>query len=238
MVEGVRIQAADATIRTTEVSIRCLVIGKKQLTLSTFRQIPSSSILDSDGNSRGKMWGRVNYAWKGCDYGKPGHGRDDGHYHVVWQSNDRLMRDCVRSRDYTKLGYRSGNMELERSAFNLLILKRVLDEPYPEHPDWDNGIILAAQGITIGFTPADFRDCALYNALRLFDWRDGMSLRRGDRDRLETVSARLDQRLVETRLIAAYRKVSRNKATADAFNRNAARTKMEIESLDQLFIAV
>jgi hypothetical protein len=106
MVEGVKIHAADATIRTTEVSIRCLVIGKKQLTLSTFRQIPSSPILDSEGNARGQMWGRVLYSWKGCDQGKPGHGRDDGHAHVVWQHNDRLMRDCLRPRDFTKLGYR------------------------------------------------------------------------------------------------------------------------------------
>jgi hypothetical protein len=94
------------------------------------------------------------------------------------------------------------------------------------------------QGIAIGFTPADFRDCSLYNALRLFDWRDGISLRRGDREKLERVSGKLDQRLLETRLITAFRKVSRNKAAADAFNRNANLAKMKIESLDQLFIAV
>ena len=234
--QGIKIHAADATIRTTEVSIRCLVIGKKQLTLSIFRQIPSSPVLDPEGQARGKLWGRVNYAWKGCDQGKPGHGHHPDHYHVVWQNGGRLMRDCVRQRDYTKLGYRGGDMTLETAAFRLLILKRLADEPYPEHPEWDNGVILQLQGLQIGFTPADFRECYPINSLKLYDWRDGMPLRRVDRETLQQIA--IKQSTEEARVIAAYRKVSRNKTFTDAFNKNAARTKMEIEALDQLFIAV
>jgi hypothetical protein len=234
--EGLEIRAADATIRTTEVSIRCLVIGKKQLTLSTFRQIPSSPILDHEGMPRGPMWGRVNYSWKGCDHGKPGHGRDVEHYHIVWQNSGRLMRDCVRDRDFTKLGYIGGNMDLEQAAFNLLLLKRYAEEPYPEHPEWDNGILIKTQGLEIGFVPADFRDCTHVDTIRLWDWRDGMLLHKRNHETIGNM--KINKSRETSKMIAAYRKVAHSKKEADAFNRNAARTKMEIEALEQLYIAV
>jgi hypothetical protein len=193
--------------------------------------------MDSAGCLRGKLWGRVNYTWKGCDRDKRGHVEQD-HYHVVWQRDGRLMRDCIRPRDFTKLGYRGGDMQLERAAFNLLILKRVLDDPFPAHPEWDNGLLLKVQGIEVGFTPADFRHCEHYNTIRLFDWRDGMVLYQEDRKRLEYTSEKLDVRVEEAKLVTAYRKVSQAKDKADQFNRSAARTKMEVEALDQLYIAV
>ncbi|KKN81351.1 hypothetical protein LCGC14_0319640 [marine sediment metagenome] len=83
----------DAKINTTSISIRVLQIGKRQMTMSVFRQLPCEQIIDLDDDALfGVPWGLVNYFWKGCGYKE-----DSEHVHVVWQLGQELRRACIGS---------------------------------------------------------------------------------------------------------------------------------------------
>lgn len=86
----VPLTSANALVTTAEVSIRMLQIGKKQVTLSVFRQIPYHGILRDDGTLAAAPWGWVNYWWDGAD--SWGQGQK---LHVLWQFEGRLCRACV-----------------------------------------------------------------------------------------------------------------------------------------------
>jgi hypothetical protein len=89
---------SDVQIQTATVSIRTLVLGKKQMTLSEFRQLPEEPLINdqalpaSDGGLRpfidGEPWGLVNYFWTGC-------GMEGEHLHVVFTRDGKLFRSCV-----------------------------------------------------------------------------------------------------------------------------------------------
>lgn len=86
------ITTEQATIRTASVEVKTLTLGKKQMTLSVFRQLPREHIMDPDTMTlRGTPWGIVNYFWDGCGYCKS----DGEHLHVVWEKGGRLFRACV-----------------------------------------------------------------------------------------------------------------------------------------------
>jgi hypothetical protein len=86
-------------VSTVTVEIKTLTLGRKQMTLSVFRQLPRRSIFDPEECLlRGTPWGRVNYFWAGgcatfvdndCRYYSP------DHLHVVWQDGPKLFRACV-----------------------------------------------------------------------------------------------------------------------------------------------
>jgi hypothetical protein len=88
---------ADVTIQTATVSVKTLVLGKKQMTLSVFRQLPRRHIIDMDEDDMlcllGEPWGLVNYFWDGCGYRV--HDRPAEHLHVIWQLKSQLYRACV-----------------------------------------------------------------------------------------------------------------------------------------------
>jgi hypothetical protein len=86
----VPITAATARITTAEVSIRAVQVGRKQVTLSVFRQVPYADILGADGELLGEPWGWVNYWWDGCGVW----GRSP-RLHVLWQRGGELRRACV-----------------------------------------------------------------------------------------------------------------------------------------------
>jgi hypothetical protein len=91
---GKPITAAEAHIVTATVSVQVIRIGKRQLTLSVFRQLPVKHILDGFGDVgdlAGEPWGTVNYHWDSCGYSR----HDGPHVHVVWAQDGRLYRDCV-----------------------------------------------------------------------------------------------------------------------------------------------
>lgn len=86
---GIALNAAEATVRTCTVEVRVMKLGKKQMTLSVFRQLEYESIFHPDPfDLKAEPWGRVNYFWGGCE-------GTDGHLHLVWQKGDELRRCCV-----------------------------------------------------------------------------------------------------------------------------------------------
>ena len=96
---GAVLTAHEATIQTASVDIHTLRVGKKQVTMGMFRQLPLRSITIHPGTDfEGEPWGHVNYWWDGD-------GRQTNEYsgslsratalHVVWQLGERLYRDIV-----------------------------------------------------------------------------------------------------------------------------------------------
>jgi hypothetical protein len=94
-----QIEASQATVTTVTVEIQTVRVGKKQMTLSVFRQLIKEALLDpKTGELLGEPWGLVNYFWAPCTNGD--HAVDDllppaEHLHVVWQKGGLLRRACV-----------------------------------------------------------------------------------------------------------------------------------------------
>ena len=82
----------EATVQTVQVEIKALKVGKKQVTMGLFRQLPYQDLLDVETlQLRGVPWGHVNYWWEndGCVW-------DQGpRLHVVWQLGDELRRAAI-----------------------------------------------------------------------------------------------------------------------------------------------
>ena len=88
------IESREATVLTVSVTIKAIIVGQKQMTLSMFRQLPVHPIFTLDetagywvGRLQGEPWGIVNYFWGKCSP------RD--HFHVVWVFGGILSRACV-----------------------------------------------------------------------------------------------------------------------------------------------
>lgn len=82
-----KIRASEAVVKTAQVEVKVLTISGKQVTLAVFRQLELEPLIDRDTMQfRGLPWGRVNYFWGDCE---------DDHYHVVWQKGNELRRACV-----------------------------------------------------------------------------------------------------------------------------------------------
>ena len=82
--------AKEATIQTVQVEIQALKVGKKQVTMGLFRQLPLKELIDPRTlKLAGVPWGYVHYWWDG-----------DGtearlrckRLHVVWQEGNALQR--------------------------------------------------------------------------------------------------------------------------------------------------
>jgi hypothetical protein len=95
---GAVLTVHEAAVHTTEVSIQVLKVGKKQVTMGLFRQLPQRSLTAYPRPEFvGEPWGYVNYWWDGD-------GRQDFTYsnpapltalHIVWTTEGRLYRDVV-----------------------------------------------------------------------------------------------------------------------------------------------
>lgn len=107
---GSPIAASDAQIKTCSVEIRALVIGKKQMTLSVFRQLPSRHIIEPGVGLRGEPWGLVNYFWDGC-------GESEKHLHVVHVMDGSLFRCCLSRLSASKHGVSPRNRSDELEAY-------------------------------------------------------------------------------------------------------------------------
>ncbi|MFF4836585.1 hypothetical protein [Streptomyces sp. NPDC001315] len=83
-----RLTTQNATITTATIQIQTLTIGKKQVTLAVFRQLPEEPLISDDGTLNGEPWGRVNYHPAKCE----GHAN---HWHIVWQQGSELLRATV-----------------------------------------------------------------------------------------------------------------------------------------------
>lgn len=95
----------DAKVKTASVEVKSLTLNDRQVTLSVFRQIPCRPVLNDDLTEKGQVWGRVNYRFGDCS------AQGEEHLHIVWQSGDVLLRDCIDpspSSRYQKL-FRASN---------------------------------------------------------------------------------------------------------------------------------
>ena len=95
---GKPLTALTATVTTATVSIKTITIDRRQVTLSTFRQVPERDIFDADAVV-GIPWGRVNYCpGKLCTVGTVHSNRNNhlggevDHDHLLWQDGDTLYR--------------------------------------------------------------------------------------------------------------------------------------------------
>ncbi len=79
----------DVAIKTLAIEVKVMKIGKRQVTLAVFRQLPSENLIDRNtGKLRGIPWGRVNYHVD-CS------AVEDYHIHVVWQKGNELRKSVV-----------------------------------------------------------------------------------------------------------------------------------------------
>jgi len=103
-----KVTVDEVSLNVVGVSIKAVQIGKKQMTLSVFRQLPNEAIWDYVHLKPGEgvtVWGFVNYFWDSCGCSYPHgfierqgrHRRFDSHNnkHIVFQSGDSLCRSCV-----------------------------------------------------------------------------------------------------------------------------------------------
>jgi hypothetical protein len=111
--------AHEATVQTAQVEIRVMKVGKKQVTMGMFRQLPyedlirfdllAASLEDEDesplqwtGDRATTLWGHVNYWWVG-DYSGDNTYTDDWRQwigrgerrHIVWESAGVLKRSII-----------------------------------------------------------------------------------------------------------------------------------------------
>lgn len=109
------LEAAEAAIHTTTITIRALQVGKKQMTQSVFRQLPWAELVDDvEVKLNGVVWGHVNYRWGEIDAGC---------HNFVFQKGGELYR-CdflVRSAPYQyydKYGaHRAGGLDRLRGRY-------------------------------------------------------------------------------------------------------------------------
>lgn len=108
---GVVINVDEAVIRTAAIEIRMLVVDRRKVTLSLFRQFQQRAVIDpTTGQQKGLPWGLINYFWPGCDQLHDGSER---HLHVLWQDGMELYRDCVYPE---RKGVSTNLMERSRKA--------------------------------------------------------------------------------------------------------------------------
>jgi hypothetical protein len=91
----------EVTIQTATIEVRTLMLGKRQVTLSVFRQLVREQIVEPETLAlRGEAWGLINYFPGAClhDFDETSSGGPKflgEHLHVVWQRDGLLRRACV-----------------------------------------------------------------------------------------------------------------------------------------------
>jgi hypothetical protein len=84
------VSVEDVTIQTAAVEIKTMLIGKKQMTVGMFRQLPSLDIMDVKDDEielQGVVWGHVNHHNSECV--------NLDHLHVVWQNGHVLYQSSI-----------------------------------------------------------------------------------------------------------------------------------------------
>jgi hypothetical protein len=93
---GVALAAHEAIIQTASVNIQTLRVGKKQVTMGLFRQLPRDTLLDPETlQLRGVPWGHVHYWWDGDGSVTYSSLTRSAKLHVVWQLGEVLKRAVV-----------------------------------------------------------------------------------------------------------------------------------------------
>ena len=128
--------AKEATIQTVQVEIQALKVGKKQVTMGLFRQLPLKDLIDARHITlAGVPWGYVQYWWD-ADGVRPEDYRRGKRLHVVWQEGNELHRSpCYEEPPaWIHQWYRKQRLPLMRKAFLLWlsILPTLKDVQIPE----------------------------------------------------------------------------------------------------------
>lgn len=120
-----------AEVETFTVKVRVITVNNRKMTLSVFRQLEKRNFVDRDTvETRGEIWGRVNYHWDGCGYGRK-------HQHIVWQKGESIYRDCFGDiSDYRHWG----STNREASYRNTLVFCGAILEALEQEPKFlDDG---------------------------------------------------------------------------------------------------
>lgn len=85
------VTAKESTIKEVKVTVKNVIIGKRQLTQRVFKQIQRQGILNKKtGELNGHAWGYVNYFWSDNSY------CSDNYLHILWvNSQGELRRSMV-----------------------------------------------------------------------------------------------------------------------------------------------
>jgi hypothetical protein len=112
----IALETQDASITTATISIKVIQVNNRQMTLSTFRQLPQARLVNHiDMMLAGTPWGRVNYHWGD---------QNPEHIHVLFQRDGRLYREVVDprlSRDWPRLlqGQSAEDIAFPHDAYDL-----------------------------------------------------------------------------------------------------------------------
>jgi hypothetical protein len=95
----VALNVSQVQVKTAAIEIKTLILEKKQVTLSVFRQVSNEELLNCNNlqySLNGIPWGTINYFF-GDNKDK-----DDSQYmHIVWQKGNELRR-CVVAKSFDK----------------------------------------------------------------------------------------------------------------------------------------
>ena len=112
-----QIETERVELATFGVTLKALMVDKRQMTMGVFRQLDRGDWLDHEtGLERGILWGRVNYFWGDCK---------KDHLHIVWQQGDKILRDCLKDYADTQHLGQAVNNAVKLVAFILM------DNEYP-----------------------------------------------------------------------------------------------------------
>ena len=227
------LDAHRAEVSTATVQVKTLTISGKQVTLAVFRQLMNEPLINLvTGELNGKPWGIVNYPLTECK-DKP------SHLHVVWQREHELMRSCVhktapwQGTEAAECVHYAG----ERMAISLAY-KRELDQNLITRRWGHSGdFMLAVSSCGINFEIELPKSHGYYNHSDFQfsgtpsdnDWKEEERKKRLLELDSESI-AQSSQELIDT-FNGAAREV---REFIDQYNDSYS----QIESLDQLFIAV
>jgi len=76
-----------ASVSTLKVDVKVMRVGKKQVTMSMFRQIEEKPIFHFDGTLAAEPWGWVNYTWKESP--------KDTLFYVVYEEGGSIFRTPI-----------------------------------------------------------------------------------------------------------------------------------------------
>jgi len=98
-------------LQTATVSLKMVQVGKKQMTLSVFRQLTSEWPFNEDLSFRGMPWGFVNYFWPTV-------------FEREWRGGGYLIDQVYKSGNYVHLLWQDG-VQLKRTVLEEVNPKRV-----------------------------------------------------------------------------------------------------------------
>jgi hypothetical protein len=122
-------------LKTASIEIKALMVNNRQLTLSTFRQIPEKEIIDYDTVTlKGIPWGYVNYFWKD-------NGNETDCWHIVWQEGAELRRCIILKKHDLHLEQFDSDVNIEMRKFECFHCNKSEEPSYYFREFWrDNNI--------------------------------------------------------------------------------------------------